>query len=382
VRFLWRRQKREILSPTADSRSRSSSAGRDEHVKIVLAGHSGTGKSTELTKFCAEQQSVFHPVVFSIRREATLSNVTLEQLLILIVETVLGSATDYQDEISTDTIDAVHAWFSEVFEKYETHRRHDIATGAEAKAKGSSLGLLELGAWLKADMRAGAQVIHTTITKENRRRAELAHRCGGPLADLPCKAIYTFPVFMQCSPRMQSLDPRFHLTTLPMIKVRNVDYSRDEVGFATMREILGRRMDLSLISDDALDLAIDLTGGVPRDLFDVMISAASVARQAFASGARDTEKIEREDVRYGLNRRKARLLTSISVEGLPEVYRTITVDQLFARLREYGTGAHKNPPSDPTNLALMQAHALIEYNGERWFRVHPLVSEHVQSLIP
>lgn len=34
----------------------------------------------------------------------------------------------------------------------------------------------------------------------------------------------------------------------------------------------------------------------------------------------------------------------------------------------------------PKFLALMQAHALIEYNGERWFRVHPLVAEHVRPL--
>ncbi len=111
-----------------------------------------------------------------------------------------------------------------------------------------------------------------------------------------------------------------------------------------------------------------------------MISAASVARQAFAAKERSAEVISAADVRYGLNRRKSSLLASISTELLPTVYRSITVEQLYERLREYGEDAQVNPPSDPINLALMQAHALIEYNGERWFRVHPLIAEHVRPL--
>jgi hypothetical protein len=279
----------------------------DEHVKILLAGHSGAGKSTELTKFCQERRELYHPVVFSIRREATLSNVTIEQLLILIVEKVLSSATHFHDELSTETLDAVYEWFKETFEKSETTRSGSIEVGGEIKAKGPSLfGLLRIGAWLKADMRAGAQVIHT----------------------------------------------------------------------ATMHDILGRRMRLELIAADALEMAIDKTGGVPRDLFEVLISAASVAQQALRADA----KILREDVRYGLNRRKSRILQSVSVAGLPDIYHTVTVEQLFERLHEYGEKTITNPPSDAVNLALMQAHALIEYNGERWFRVHPLVSEHVQAI--
>ena len=247
-------------------------------------------------------------------------------------------------------------------------------------------------------MRSGAQVIHSTITKDNRRVVQLADRCGEvlkevslalakvdrellvviedldkasipdaqrlffdepcPLADLPCKAIYTFPIFLTCSPRMSALDPRFEPTTLPMIKVRDHDFAPDKTGIQIVRDILSRRMKLDLIEETALDLAIDKSGGVPRDLFEVMITAATVARQA--AGARGKERILKEDVRYGLNRRKSQLLAGISVDGLPEHYKSITVEELYRRLKAYGEKAIDNAPSDPITAVQRRHRAGLE----------------------
>jgi hypothetical protein len=391
----------------------------DDHVKVLLAGHSGCGKSTELTKFCSDQSDRFFAVPFSIRSEATLSNVSIEQLLVLIVERVLSRADSFAERLSPETLESVYKWFDETFTKREATRESKIEAGGKAGAEESLLSkLLGIGVWLKADMRAGAKVLHSTVSKESRRLSELCHQCGlilkevslalhprqlllviedidkasiadaerlffdepGPLADLPCKAIYTIPIFLQCSPRVQNLDPRFRLHTLPMIKIQNQDGTPSDTGIAAMKEILKRRMKLELIEADALKLAIDKTGGVPRDLFDVMISAASVARQAHDAQQRPREVITATDVRYGLNRRKSFILRGISVAGLPEAYKDITVEQLYERLKQYGSNPVPNAVSDPINLALMQAHALIEYNGERWYRVHPLVLEHVESL--
>lgn len=396
-----------------------------EHTKVLLAGHGGSGKSTEINKFCQDNRELFFAVPFSTSREATLASITTEDLLVLVVERALAAAKDagLGGALSDTTLANVYAWFSEAFEQRQTTRESTLEAGAKAGAEESFLAkLLGLAAWLKADIRAGARVLRQTITKENRRVAELAHRCAevlnevtlalasvtprrqllivvedldkasiadaerlffdepGPLADLPCKAVYTIPIFLTCSPRIQALDPRFRVHSLPMIKVTGRDGAHDERGFATMREMLGRRVDLSLVEPDALDEAILKTGGVPRDLFAVLTSAASVAQQARERGERSVERMLLEDVRYGLNRRKSFLLRGISVAGLPPEYGRITVDQLYARLREFRDQPVLNAQSDPINLALMQAHALLEYNGERWYRVHPLVLEHVGTL--
>src|SRR5258707_3666529 len=146
---------------TADARDRTSTRRfeiaelldrPDENVKIVLAGHSGTGKSTELAKFCSENTR-YHSAIVSIRKEANLSNVTVEQLLILAIERVLDSARAFAGEISGKTIDEVYEWFVETFEKREDSHGGSVEIGSEAKAKASFFGLLSLGTKLKADMR-------------------------------------------------------------------------------------------------------------------------------------------------------------------------------------------------------------------------------------
>lgn len=38
-------------------------------------------------------------------------------------------------------------------------------------------------------------------------------------------------------------------------------------------------------------------------------------------------------------------------------------------------------PSEPAVMVLLQAKAILEYNGEGWFAVHPLVKE-LLKLIP
>src|SRR5258708_32636430 len=50
----------------------------EENVKIVLAGHSGTGKSTELAKFCSEHTR-YHSAIFAVVRQPNHATVTVQQ---------------------------------------------------------------------------------------------------------------------------------------------------------------------------------------------------------------------------------------------------------------------------------------------------------------
>ena len=140
-------------------------------------------------------------------------------------------------------------------------------------------------------------------------------------------------------------------------------------------EILDQRVDLAqCIDTDALELAIAKTGGVLRHLFTVLQQATTAASQS----AVQSERIAKAHVRYGLNRLKGDLLRRIGVMGLPEDFEGITTAQLYERLDEL-TGQPQRVTSDRINLLLLQAHALIEYNGDQWHRVHPLVAEHVEA---
>ncbi len=397
--------------------------GTGDNFKILLTGHAGCGKSTELTKFQEEHGKEYAVVSFSLIEEAQLSQASIEVLLVLIVDTLvkhIGSVLNVK--LSEETLKSVYDWFSEAFEIKEKDLRYEAKAGIGADIGSSYLGkLLGIGFNIKADIKSGSNTLHRKITKENRRLSELAYFCGlivkearlsvkeqlhrdlllviedldkvpiqaadeifiqnpAPIAELPCKAIYTAPLWLLCSPRSTVLDPLFKKITIPMIKTDEQNGEPCDKGLQALKEILDKRMDLSLIEKDALDLAIQKTGGVLRHLFDALTTAASTASQAVRRGIRSREVIVEGDVRYGLDQLRSELVRRIGVLGLPEEYRdvSVTVEAMYDRLREL----NKRPrrlESDPVSLLLLQAHAVIEYNGQGWHRVHPLIAEHLET---
>lgn len=399
--------------------------GTGDNVKILLTGHAGCGKSTELTKFQEEHGKEYAVVSFSLIEEAQLSQASIEVLLVLIVDTLVkyvGSVLNVK--LSEDALKSVYDWFSEAFDIKEKDLRYEAEAGIDADTRATFWGrLLGVGGYIKADIKSGSNTLHRKITKENRRLSELAYYCGlvvkearlsireqlkpkrdlllviedldkvpiqaateifiqnpAPIAELPCKAIYTAPLSLLCSPRSTVLDPLFKKVTVPMIKTEEQDGRPSARGVKTLKDILARRMDLQLIEENALDLAIQKTGGVLRHLFDALTTAASTASQAVRRGSRSREVIGESDVRYGLDQLRSELVRRIGVLGLPEEYRdaSVTVEAMYDRLRELSKRPRRLE-SDPVSLLLLQAHAVIEYNGQGWHRVHPLIAEHLET---
>lgn len=394
-----------------------------DNVKVLVTGHPGTGKSTELVKFQEEHDSEFAFFSFSLSKEAQQTQASIETLLVLIVETIVRAFEDHTlGTLDEQTLESIYGWFSETFEIKEKDLRYGAEVGAGVNVKDTFWGkLLGLSAFLKADIKMGSRTVNRSITKDNKRLSELAVQCNllirearvavketlgremlliledldkvsiqaadevfiqnpAPLSDLECKAIYTAPIWLLCNPRSAVLDASFKRVNIPMIKVRTEDKRPCDEGIDTVKSILDSRMDVNaLIEDEALRLAIDMTAGVLRHLFDILTTAAQTAGQAVKHG-RNEKKIIAKDVRYGLDRLKADLVRRIGVFGLPEEFlkHEITVEKMFKRLGEIHQHG-KSVESDPLNLLLLQAHAIIEYNGRSWHRVHPLVAEYMDE---
>ncbi len=62
----------------------------------------------------------------------------------------------------------------------------------------------------------------------------------------------------------------------------------------------------------------------------------------------------------------------------------VSIEQLYERLQEYASKQLKGekipPMSDYINQILLRSCALVEYNGEGWFGVHPLVIDNLKEL--
>lgn len=393
----------------------------EPNTKVLLAGHAGSGKSTELVKFQAEHADRYAFVQISMIEDGEPGNATVEVLLVLIVEAVLRKMDSRGIELSEKTLASVYGWFDETFQVKQKDLQYTGSIGGGIDSGSSIWGkLLGITAYLKADIKTGSGVLSKTITRENKRLPQLAHHCGllikeaqlalrngnqellliiedldkvtvgeadeifienpAALANLPAKAIFTAPISLLCNPRAVVLEPHFVVETLPMIKVEEQNGKPYKAGQKVIENILGQRVDLEASIDRrALKLGITKTGGVLRHLFLVLQQAATSAGQAIRRGKRENERITEADVRYGLNRLKSDLLRRIGVMGLPKEFEGISTEDLYERLKEL-VGKPQRVASDKVNLLLLQSHALVEYNGEQWHRVHPLVAEHIEML--
>jgi len=124
-------------------------------------------------------------------------------------------------------------------------------------------------------------------------------------------------------------------------------------GYETMRKFVFVRMDIGLINDQALDLAITYSGGVFREMARIMRTAISNARR------RRVRQIETVDVEWA------------ATEIRNEYRRILDKDDLdILRSIHEKNRLEYNERIRP----LLQLLALLEYrNGENWCDVHPVI---------
>lgn len=425
----------EFFEDTADARDQrmdrrfavASYLDTPTDVKVLLFGHAGCGKSTELAKLVDEHKGEFTFVSFSLQKEAQLTHASIESLLVLIVEALIKGADEHQLELAEATVKEFFDWFSETLGITEEDLKASLSFGAGFSAKSTYVGkLFGLLGYIKSDIKAGAQILRRSTAKEEKRLASLSLRCNsiineialalkaakkpdlvlviedldklsletatdilienpGPLAGLACKCVLTAPIWLLCNPRSSDLDPYFERVTLPMIKVSERDGAPCVRGRETITQILARRMDLDALIDggaggEALALAIEKTGGVLRHLFDVLERAAMTANYAVQKHGRAEHFVKKEDIRYGLDQLRSDLVRRLGTFGLPEAYQGegTSPDKMYERLESL-LASPRRLDSTLLNLLLIQAHAVIEYNGVGWHAPHPLIAEHLQS---
>ena len=392
---------------------------KKDHSKVLFTGHRGTGKSTELVKFCDDKQDEFIFVRLEMQVDYDLRRLTVEHLLLLIVEAVLRKADDLKIKIDDQLLEDVHAWFSTTFQKAETKIKSSATAKGGVSAKDSLWGaLLGLIAELRLDVQAGVERVRSVETEEKRYLRDLADRCGelisqvelkifekhasylilivedldkaeidvaekifadspATFSSLPIRAVFTAPVFLIYSPLWAILDRHFMMVNMPMIQVNDREGKPYQDGREIIRKIIARRVDIdSCVDEDALSLAIEKTGGILRHLFSVLTAAAEAVLDAPTPSEDQEQRIRVQHVRIGLNELKTNLHRSLG-PGMSERYRDIEAAQLFKALKDFKTA--RRAESDRIILILMQCEALIEYNGETWHRAHPLMLEALEE---
>lgn len=384
--------------------------------RILVHGHRGSGKSTELTCLSHELGAGWWIVSFSIQDELPPLGVQAEDILLTIASRIVSQGKDESFSVDQKLIEEVHSFFREIKIENETERKSEIGVGVEAEAGYNLLSLFKLLGRFSAEMKFGSSRKTVALEAVRRRPADLVAavnalifavqkalepsgrqlliivedldkvtiadarkifiESGQILGGLRCKIIYTIPIFTFLSPDASAMKAAFdHDCGFQMLKVLNADRTRAP-GFEVVRRIIFKRVEKAAIDPDAIDLLIEKTGGVLRHVFEVLQTVASM------TSLRELP-IKKPQIEYGLRRLKASFGQQISLPDVP-ITGLNDVVQLYDKLADFENrrrqGAKCPPTGDAIVQVLLKSCALVEYNGERWLGVHPLVVEYLEDI--
>lgn len=370
----------------------------DSYKSFLFMGHRGCGKSTELAELAKNLEiDGFKVEIIKTGFEIDIQNAVYWDLLILVSKKIISIANELNCEIERKLLEELLSFWNEIEMEYTESEDYENEEGLGAEVN-LLLGVLNFFVKGTSSIKHADQkrtiirtkvqqkasewieiikTISSSITEKlNGKRPiiifedldkldeDIAWKIFGKYSDalssIPANVIYTFPISLSYSPHFGSVSPYFNSQRLPMIKVHTIDGSRFDAGIKVMKDIVHKRANENLFKEDALQQAIIFTGGCIRDLFSILSKSSSRA------SVRKSEIIELEDVAYFLKKLQSELAMRIErrhYEFLKNIYQ----------------GNKRQIENKGMLLELMQAQVIMEYNGECWHDLHPLIAKFLED---
>ncbi len=403
------------LARTGDSYSdfvRSISVQLEDSKEVyqhkLFIGHPGCGKTTELYQLLQKTKSMDFLVCFG-RCDLELDSADVEytDVLFLILDLLVHAADENGIKLSRTLVQSIYDYWEQEIEETESlgdTTELEVSAGAEGEA--GFARLFKILAQVKGIIKNSSESRIEIRRKIEPRSSELISRIQEVIESISCQSeeigkrkipliildgldkipldqarkifkengsrfsslnvhlIITFPIALTYTPEYSDILTWFpNPEKLPMIKLRKWDgkqyVSEYEEGSQTMCRIVEKRADLTLFEPGVLEELIRNTGGYIRDLFRCISKAALRARMRNASA------ISIEDANVALNYLESDINGRYRNEWIP-VMRTIYEGEKYR-------------PSSDEMTSLLQIGAVLEYNGERWCDLHPLVERWLKA---
>ena len=397
----------------------AANGGSVQHV--LFAGHSGCGKSTELHRVGQALGDHYHVQAASAEQRYSLATFDYKQLLFMAAEGLVELARRLEIDMEEE-IETVTSWFDE--RHIEETRKHGWQADAEAGGKVSFLSALyarfSTKLWTGGETKSKAvKYIEERLDHligSMRLIVEAIHRNAGPrkvllliegldkiedadlgrsiffehrpqLLAIPCSVIFTFPIrlWYDSDGGLHGYQNRYLLPMLPVVapppnpeNPENPENNEDErrakarQGRDAIRQIFYKRVDerAGLISEKALEKLIDASGGVLRDFLYMLRFAALEAE------VEERERIEELDVRTAATALRHDYANRLA----PAAHLDIKLAHVYEVLGAPEDWPRRHPRLEPAFTALLQSLCILEYNGDRWYDLHPLLKEHLRRM--
>jgi hypothetical protein len=394
-----------------------------DFLKAVLMGHAGAGKSTELTRLTREPEVMdkFRIIRFGLATSLDPGHFQPFDVLLLMIHELVqrtslpkkaGGAGGFP---SKESLAKLEGWFvqTKVTSLVESSGAFAAGTGVGVDEKSMWANFLGVFGKLSGEMKYSGSRKTETVSHSLSRlddltqaanqildecnellreatghewlfigeefdKPEVAPRAAedffitysNVLRDLRAHFIFTLPVSIGYSDRADRLPIQQDLILcLPDIMVFNRDRSRHEDGHKEIRSLLEARIHPALFDHGSQDYLITASGGNLRDLFGIVLTAADRADE------QGSDKIQMVHAKFAvrdLRTRYERKLGDSYYELQAGVQQPSYEEKATCLVNLYKGKAEAQVPS-PALYALLRARAVLEFNGERWFGVHPLV---------
>jgi hypothetical protein len=372
-----------------------------------LTGHSGTGKSTELTRLSQELDGRFEFLRLSAQSElspfSTQPFDLLEVMAILLVERTheLGLSLDER------LIARLSNWFAEVTETRTSERTLSTETGAEAGVSMPSIlqSFLSLGVKVKGEAKYSGSRSEEAVRRRLQRLSELTSLCNDLFRE--CNALlrresgkeWVFLVedldkksvsekvlkqlFLVYSNIWRDLQTHFICTvplwltfgevgavlpfrrrTLVDIPVFDASHQPNQKGRGILRGILDKRVEPSLFGAGVQEHLIQAAGGNLRDTFHLVSEAANF------SDVTMKPVIETEHAKRAVNWLRNEYLRRL---GETSQEQAIPYDEKVKKLKEIYDGGNSRLVQDHVLYRLLRSRVVLEYNDSYWYGLPPLV---------
>jgi hypothetical protein len=188
------------------------------------------------------------------------------------------------------------------------------------------------------------------------------------LQDLETHLIFNIPLSLVYSEKGRQLPPLSGGNiTIPDTPVFHADHTPHEQGQKALVDVLGKRMSESLFAPDQQRRLIVGSGGNIRSLFLLTSEAARCALLRNPPG----QQVESQDVDRALAAGKRAYEGSLGTDPSDEV--ALTWADKADKLQQIYNQQPEARIRDPKLNALLRAQAVLEFNGDGWFGVHPIV---------
>ena len=371
------------ISPMLDLRDRIELSSRKE--KYLFLGFRGSGKSTELYRLeAALDRDRFLVVNYSIRNDLNLSDFDFRDFFVSMALKVYDIARvegislhhdiekDFQDftkkitsiteEEVTSQSSAGLSWSQIVILKLnrEAKTRQCLRTELDQKIS----DLIQRLNWLIIDIeeKSGKDLVIIVDDLDKLTRGQQSedffYKNYQLLLQPSCFVVYTFPIPLAFHPQYENVRHAFNgdviLLQMPVRKRNGEPHIEGQKFYS---DVISRRIELSLLEEDVLELAIESTGKL-SELVEVMKEASL---NAFRNGQKHISKNDVASALEKLRMTYDRTLTEAHKKKLLEI-------NSCKEAREEG-------PDSVLTRELLFSLTAVEYEDEegRWCEIDPML---------